>query len=99
MREEGAGVLLHAFDPIRSASSGSSSSLATATTRRRFRHVPYSEGIGFIAHATAEDDLDMPFYVTLHELAHQWWAHQVVGSLTQGSSLMSETLAQYSALM
>jgi len=61
--------------------------------------VPYSEGIGFIAHATAEDDLDMPFYVTLHELAHQWWAHQVVGSLTQGSNLMAETLAQYSALM
>jgi ABC-2 type transport system permease protein len=61
--------------------------------------VPYSEGIGFIAHGTREDDLDVPFYVTGHELAHQWWGHQVVGDFAQGSNMLSETLAQYSALM
>ena len=61
--------------------------------------VPYSEGIGFIANLEEEDAIDYPFYVTAHEVAHQWWAHQVIGGDVQGSTLMSETLAQYSALM
>ena len=61
--------------------------------------IPYSEGIGFIAQGTKEEDLDVPFYVTAHELAHQWWGHQVIGCYAQGSSMLSETLAQYSALM
>jgi hypothetical protein len=61
--------------------------------------VPYSEGLGFIAHGTQEDDLDVPFYVTGHELAHQWWGHQVFGCYAQGSNMLVETMAQYSALM
>jgi aminopeptidase N len=36
---------------------------------------------------------------TAHELAHQWWAHQITGAEVQGSMLLSETLANYSALM
>jgi aminopeptidase N len=32
-------------------------------------------------------------------VAHQWWAHQVIGAYAQGATMMSETLAQYSALM
>lgn len=61
--------------------------------------IPYSEAIGFIANVDAEDAVDYVFYVTAHELAHQWWAHQVMGADAQGSTLMSETMAQYSALM
>ena len=61
--------------------------------------VPYSESIGFIADLRNPDDIDYVFYVTAHEVAHQWWAHQVIGADVQGSTLMSETLAQYSALM
>lgn len=61
--------------------------------------MPYSEGIGFIADIKETDDIDMVYYVVAHEMAHQWWAHQVVGSNMQGSTLLSETLAQYSALM
>jgi ABC-2 type transport system permease protein len=37
--------------------------------------------------------------VTAHEVAHQWWAHQVIGGDVQGSTVLSETLSQYSALM
>jgi len=37
--------------------------------------------------------------VTAHEVAHQWWAHQVIGGRVQGSTVLSETLSQYSALM
>ena len=61
--------------------------------------IPYSEAIGFIARVEKPDDVDYPFYVTAHEVAHQWWAHQVIGADAQGSTLLSETMAQYSALM
>ena len=63
--------------------------------------IPFSEGIGFIAKVNDADPLsiDYPFYVTAHEVGHQWWAHQVIGGNVQGSTLMSETMAQYSALM
>ena len=63
--------------------------------------VPFSESIGFIARLDEDDEdaLDYPFYVTSHEVAHQWWAHQVIGGNVQGSTLLSETLSQYSALM
>jgi hypothetical protein len=63
--------------------------------------IPYSESIGFIARVDPDDpeDVDYPFYVTAHEVAHQWWAHQVIGGNVQGATLLSESLAQYSALM
>jgi aminopeptidase N len=63
--------------------------------------IPYSESIGFIAKVDTENekDIDYPFYVTAHEVAHQWWAHQVIGGNVQGSTVMSETMSQYSALM
>jgi ABC-2 type transport system permease protein len=61
--------------------------------------VPYSESIGFIADLRDEKDIDYVFYVTAHEVAHQWWAHQVIGANVQGSTMLSESLAQYSALM
>ncbi|MGB1015005.1 MAG: ABC transporter permease/M1 family aminopeptidase, partial [Nannocystaceae bacterium] len=61
--------------------------------------IPYSEGIGFIANLRDPDAIDYVFYVTAHEVAHQWWAHQVIGADVQGATVTSETLAQYSALM
>ena len=61
--------------------------------------IPYSESIGFIARVEKEEDVDYPFYVTAHEVAHQWWAHQVIGGNVQGATVLSETLSQYSALL
>jgi len=61
--------------------------------------IPYSEAIGFIADLRDPEDIDYVFYVTAHEVAHQWWAHQVIGADAQGSTVLSETLSQYSALM
>ncbi len=63
--------------------------------------IPYSEGIGFIARVDPSDkeDVDYPFYVTAHEVAHQWWAHLVVPARVQGMAFVDETMAQYSALM
>ena len=60
--------------------------------------IPFSEGIGFIERLKKPDDIDLLYFVNAHELAHQWWGHQLIGSMTQGSNMMSETLAEYSAL-
>lgn len=61
--------------------------------------IPFSESIGFIADLTDPDHIDYVFYVTAHEMAHQWWAHQVIGANVQGQTMILESLSQYSALM
>jgi len=61
--------------------------------------MPYSEGIGFIAKIEDEEDIDMVFYVVAHEMGHQYWAHQVMSAEMQGATMLTETFAQYSALM
>lgn len=62
--------------------------------------IPFSEGVGFIADVDDEDldAVDYPFSITSHEMAHQWWAHQVIGANVQGATLMSESLSEYSSL-
>ena len=62
--------------------------------------MPYSEGIGFITDLrdVKKDDIDQVYYVVAHEMGHQYWAHQVAGANMQGSEMMSEGFAQYSAL-
>ena len=60
--------------------------------------IPYSEAIGFIERVKKPTDIDFTYFVTAHELGHQWWAHQLVGADVEGSNMMSESLAEYSAL-
>ena len=59
----------------------------------------WSEGLGFIADLRNPDKIDYVTYIGAHEFGHQWWAHQIVGADMQGATVLSETLAQYSALM
>jgi ABC-2 type transport system permease protein len=61
--------------------------------------IPWSEGMFFISDYRKTDKIDMVTYVGAHEIGHQWWAHQVIGADQQGGAMLSETLAQYSALM
>jgi aminopeptidase N len=63
--------------------------------------IPYSEALGFIARVDDKNpkDIDYPFYISAHEVAHQWWGHQLVGANTAGSTVLTETLAEYTALM
>ncbi|WP_438961620.1 M1 family aminopeptidase [Nonlabens sp.] len=62
--------------------------------------IPFSEAIGFIADVDEDDPngVDVPYSVTAHELAHQWWAHQVIGANAKGMTLLSESLSEYSSL-
>ena len=61
--------------------------------------IPFSESIGFIADLRDKSRVDYVYDVTAHEIAHQWWAHRVIGANMQGSTMLSESLAQYSSLM
>ncbi|HEV8334675.1 MAG TPA: M1 family aminopeptidase [Steroidobacteraceae bacterium] len=60
--------------------------------------IPYSEAAGFITDSEDPNRIDFITYVTAHEIGHQWWAHQVIGADMQGQTVLSETLAQYSAI-
>ncbi|HEX7239908.1 MAG TPA: M1 family aminopeptidase, partial [Longimicrobiaceae bacterium] len=61
--------------------------------------IPYSETYGFIADFRDPKTVDHVTATTAHELAHQYWAHQVTGADMEGSMVLSETLANYSAMM
>jgi len=61
--------------------------------------MPYSESFGFITNLENEDDNNVIDAVIAHEMAHQWWAHQVIGAKMQGATMFSESFAEYSSLM
>ena len=61
--------------------------------------IPYSESVGFISDLNRPDTLDFVSGMTAHELAHQYWAHQIAPADMEGDGILTETLAQYSAQM
>ena len=61
--------------------------------------IPFSESIGFVLDIDDEKDVDMAFYVTAHEIAHQWFGMQVEAANVKGRNFILETLSQYAAMM
>ncbi|MHA7057390.1 ABC transporter permease/M1 family aminopeptidase [Aquimarina sp. M1] len=61
--------------------------------------IPFSEAIGFVLNIDEKKDVDMVFYITAHEVAHQWFGMQVEAANVQGRHMILETLSQYAALM
>jgi len=61
--------------------------------------MPYSEAFGFVVNLEDENDNNVIDAVISHEMAHQWWAHQVVGATMQGGTMLSESFAEYSSLI
>ncbi len=64
--------------------------------------IPFSAGIGFVQNydeSKSDEQIDLVTYMTAHEIAHQWWGDQIIGANKQGMTLLSETFAQYSALL
>ncbi len=59
---------------------------------------PFTETFWISRVLDPKKDIDFTYFVTAHELAHQWWGHQLIGGLVAGSNMMSEALAEYSAL-
>ena len=58
-----------------------------------------SESAGFIDDLRDKNNPDLTYFITSHELGHQWWGHQIVGADVQGASVLVESLAEYSAIM
>ena len=61
--------------------------------------VPFAESFGWVGDFSDPNDLDYVYTVTAHEVAHQWWGHQVSPSATRGANQISESMAEYSSLM
>ncbi len=64
--------------------------------------VPFSENIGFVQDpGDAEDPerVDYATYVTMHEIGHQWFAHQLIGAYAKGSNLLSEGLTENATML
>lgn len=61
--------------------------------------IMYSESFGFLADFSDPNKTDYAYYVTAHEVAHQWWGHQVMPSYTRGGNNIAEALAEYSSHM
>ncbi len=61
--------------------------------------IPFSESIGFVLDIGDKKDVDMAFYVTAHEVAHQWFGMQVEAANVKGRLFILETLSQYAAMM
>src|SRR6185503_5889015 len=60
--------------------------------------ITFSERSAFITRIES-DDVDRPFFFVAHETAHQWWGNALRGARLKGDALLSEKLAQYSAMM
>lgn len=56
--------------------------------------IAYSEALGF---TNAPADSVIPYFITAHEVAHQWWGDQVRAARVKGEGMIVETLAQYAA--
>jgi hypothetical protein len=63
--------------------------------------IAFSEALGFIARfdPTQSDQADYPYFSAAHEVTHQWWPHQAAPAQVQGAAMLSESLAEYTALM
>jgi aminopeptidase N len=94
-------VLPKAFSPYQFRQARIIEFPAYATFAQSFANtIPFSESIGFIVNQDKDPEgIDFTSFVTAHELGHQWWAHQVVSADMQGSTMLVETFAQYSAML
>lgn len=63
--------------------------------------IPFSENIGFVQNPGDPEDpdsVDLATYVTMHEIGHQWFAHQIVPADTKGFNVLSEGLTENAAM-
>jgi len=61
--------------------------------------IPFSE-VQFIIDTsnTGGQGIDFPFYVAAHEMSHQWWGNQLMPADVLGARMLTESMAEYSAL-
>lgn len=63
--------------------------------------IPFSENIGFVQNPGDPEDpesVDLATYVTMHEIGHQWFGHQIMPAYTKGFNVLSEGLTENAAM-
>jgi hypothetical protein len=60
--------------------------------------IAYSGSLGFSSNTDATDAIDFPYFITAHEIAHQWWGQRLQPAQAAGSLLLTEGMAQYNAI-
>lgn len=58
--------------------------------------IPFSEA-QFLTDVR-EQGIDFPFYIAAHEMAHQWWGNQLIPADVLGAKMLTESMAEYTAL-
>ncbi|HYH10567.1 MAG TPA: M1 family aminopeptidase [Thermoanaerobaculia bacterium] len=61
--------------------------------------VIWTESFGLAQPERDHRQVDFPFAVLAHEVAHQWWGNQLILARAEGAAFVSESLAWYSAMM
>ena len=60
--------------------------------------VSYEEGFSLLNPGDDPRNIDFPFAVVAHEVAHQWWGATLTPARVEGAAVLTESLAWYSAL-
>ena len=61
-------------------------------------NVSYQENFSYFNPEADQRNLDFPFAIVAHEMAHQWWGNQLLTAHVEGSGILSESLAWYTAM-
>ncbi|MBF8962140.1 ABC transporter permease [Pontibacter sp. FD36] len=61
-------------------------------------NVWYRTGIALLNPEEDPREIDLIFSIVAHEVAHQWWAHQLFPAFVKGKGLLTESLAWFYAL-
>lgn len=61
-------------------------------------NISYEEPFALLNPSGDPRNIDLPFALVAHEVAHQWWGNALTPAEAEGAGLLTETLAWYSAL-
>jgi hypothetical protein len=61
-------------------------------------NISYEEGFALLNPGGDPRDIDLPFAVAAHEVAHQWWGATLTPAPVEGAAVLTESLAWYSAM-
>ena len=60
-------------------------------------NITFSEGIGFLTRS--EPKANAAFWITGHEVAHQWWANILMPGRGPGNEILAEGMSHYSTIL
>ena len=71
---------------------------ASVTLHASAINISYQEPFALLNPEKDKRQIDLPFAVIAHEMAHQWWGNALTPAAVEGAGVLTETLSWYSAL-